>query len=80
MTDSKIDEIQDILTEVDTLLRERLKTLGVRISHVLLAMTPDGAGIVRSNVGSDALGLMADLLMDIVDEAVTSRPKNEPLN
>lgn len=46
---SQISQIQDILTEVDGLLRERLAAAGIR--HVLLAIAPDGAGVVRSNIG-----------------------------
>lgn len=80
MTYSKINEIQDILTDVDTLLRTKLAALGVEIHHVLLAITPDGAGMVRSNVGPEALADMAQLLGEIADEAVASRPSKEPLN
>jgi hypothetical protein len=35
MTDSKILEIPDILSEVDTLLRDRPATTGVKIVHVM---------------------------------------------
>jgi hypothetical protein len=50
MSDDKIREIQNILTEVDTLLRERLAALGVESEHVLLATLPSGEGAIRSNV------------------------------
>jgi hypothetical protein len=80
MSDSKITEIQDILTEVDELLRERLKEAGLTIGHVLLAITPDGAGVVRSNVGPAELGDMAELLAEIADGAAVQRPDDEPLN
>lgn len=80
MSDSKIPEIQEILSEVDGLLRERLQSLGVEIHHVLLATTPNGAGVVRSNVGPDVLGDLAEMLMDIAEKAAASRPRNEPLN
>ncbi|HQS18819.1 hypothetical protein [Reyranella sp.] len=80
MSDSKTREIEEILTEVDTLLRERLKALGVESHHVLLATMPDGAGVVRSNVGPEVLSNMAEMLMDIADEAIKSRPNNAPLN
>jgi hypothetical protein len=80
MSDSQIRDIQDILTEVDTLQRQRLKGLGVESQHVLLATMPDGAGVIRSNVGPEVLSNMAEMLMDIADEAIKSRPRNEPLN
>ncbi|MGQ3300957.1 hypothetical protein [Reyranella sp.] len=79
MIDSKIREIQEVLTEVDTLLRERLKALGVESQHVLLAALPNSAGVIRSNVVPQVLSNMAEMLMDIADEAIKSRPK-PPLN
>lgn len=80
MTDSNVAIVQSILNDVDHVLRERLKGVGLELHHVILAVTPDGAGIVRSNVGPEALTDMAYLLAGIADQAVTSRPDNEPLN
>ena len=80
MTDSRISEIQGILTEVDGLLRARLAAAGLTIGHVLLAIAPGGAGVVRSNVGPGEMGDMAELLADIADGAALQRPDNEPLN
>lgn len=80
MPDSKIREIQAILTEVDDLLRERLAAAGLAIGHVLLAIAPDGAGVVRSNIGPAEMGDMAELLAEIADGAGLQRPENEPLN
>lgn len=80
MTNSKINEIQEILTEADGELRLKLKALGVKISHVLLAISPNGAGIVRSNVGSEDLREMAELLADAADQAEQKRLEHEPLN
>ncbi len=77
---ANITEIQNILTEVDTILRDRLKALGVDIAHVILAVSPEGVGVLRSNVGEDELGDMADLLAEIADGSATQRPDNEPLN
>ncbi|WP_425065142.1 hypothetical protein [Reyranella sp.] len=80
MSYSKIIEIQEILSEVDALLRERLKAAGIDIGHVLLAIAPDGAGVVRSNVGPAGLGDMAELLAEIANGAAVRRPDTEPLN
>lgn len=80
MSDSQIRQIQDILTEVDELLRERLKEAGLTIGHVLLAVAPDGAGVVRSNLGPAEMGDMAELLAEIADGAAVQRPDDEPLN
>ena len=80
MSDSNIPETQKMLADIDTQLRERLKALGVESEHVLLAMLSNGAGVIRSNVGTEVLGNMAEMLMDIADEAIRGRPRNEPLN
>lgn len=80
MSDSRIPEIQAILTEVDGLLRERLTAAGIEIGHVLLAIAPDGAGVVRSNIAPAEMGDMAEMLADIADCAAVQRPDNEPLN
>lgn len=79
MTDSKINEIQDIVADVDEHLRQRLK-LDVQVDHVILAIAPDGAGIVGSNVGPAGLSDMAELLAEIADETAKTRRDNEPLN
>jgi len=80
MTDSKITEIQDILTEVDAILRERLAAIGLNIPHLMLAIAPDGAGVVRSNVGPPGLADLAEFLAEIVIQAASGKPDNEPLN
>lgn len=76
---SQISEIQDILTEVDGLLRKRLAAAGITIGHVLLAIVPDGAGVVRRNIGPAELGDMAELLAEIADGAAVQRPNDEAL-
>lgn len=80
MSDSKITEIQAIHNEVDAILRKRLAPLGVNVGHVLLAVLPDGVGIVRSNVGPAERGDMAELLAEIADASARERPAEEPHN
>lgn len=80
MSESKITEIQAILSEVDEILRERLEPLGLDIDHVILAVSPEGAGILRSNVGPPQLGEMGELLAEIAEGSAIERPENEPLN
>jgi hypothetical protein len=80
MSDSQISEIQDILTEVDTLLRKRMASIGLEIPHILLAITPDGAGVVRSSVGPEGLADMAEMLAAIAIAAAARKPDDEPLN
>jgi hypothetical protein len=47
----------------------RLQKAGLDIGHVLLAIAPNGAGVVRSNVGPAELGDMADLPTEIASSA-----------
>lgn len=80
MSDSQIREIQIILNEVHELLRERLNAAGLAIGHVVLAIAPDGAGVVRSNVGPAQMADMAELLAEIADGVAVKRPDGKPLN
>ncbi len=52
----------------------------IDIPHVMLAIAPDGAGLVRSNIGPAELGDMAELLAEIADGAAVRRPDDEALN
>jgi hypothetical protein len=47
--------IEKILSDADALIRRRMKALGIEAHHVILAIAPDGTGIIRSNVGPDGL-------------------------
>jgi hypothetical protein len=61
--------IEKILSDADALIRRRMKALGVEAHHVILAVAPDGAGIIRSNIGPDGLGEISAMLKDIADQA-----------
>ena len=79
--DSQIADIQAILSDVDSILRERLAAaVDLKIPHVTVAIAPDGAGVVHSNVGPEGLADMAELLAAIAIEAAARKPDNEPLN
>ena len=67
-------QIQDILTDVDRMLRERLAAAGFEIPHAIVAIMADGAGVVRSNVGPAQLRDMGDLLTDLAKSAAMRRP------
>jgi hypothetical protein len=69
MAKDPIRSIENILVEADALIRLRLKAIGLEAHHVILAVRPDGTGIVRSNVGPGGLTEMADMLTDIADQA-----------
>jgi hypothetical protein len=66
--------IEKILGDADALIRRRMKALGVECHHVILAVAPDGAGLIRSNVGPDGLGEMSIMLKEIAEQ--TAAPTN----
>jgi hypothetical protein len=59
--------IEKILSDADALIRRRVKALGIEAQHVILAVAPDGTGIIRSNIGPD--GEMSALLKEIAEQA-----------
>ena len=61
--------IEKILSDADALIRRRMKALGIEAHHVILAIAPDGAGIIRSNIGPDGLSQMATLLKETAEQA-----------
>lgn len=67
MVNVSVAEIEAVLTEVDTLLRRRLRRLTPQVDHLILAVAPDGAGMIRSNCTPESLRELADLLVSIAD-------------
>ena len=63
--------IEKILSDADALIRRRMKALGIEAHHVILAIAPDGTGIIRSNVGPDGLGEMSALLKETAEQAAS---------
>ena len=61
--------IEKVLSDADALIRRRMKALGLEVHHVILAVAPDGAGIIRSNIGPDGLGEMSVMLKEIAKQA-----------
>ena len=64
-----VPALERILTEAEDLLRLGLERhqLG-EIDHVILALTPGGDAVIRSNCEPAALRAMALLLTEIADE------------
>ena len=52
----------------------------IEIARVILALGPDGAGVLRSNAGEEELCDMAELLAEIADGAAFQPADSEPLN
>jgi hypothetical protein len=60
--------LEQILGEADDLTRRRLKDNELEAPHVVLAVTPDGQLVLRSNVSPDVLRSFADDLKNVADE------------
>jgi hypothetical protein len=69
MAKDPVRSIEKILGDADALIRRRLKTAGLEAQHVILAVRPDGLGIIRSNVAPGGLTEMAEMLKDIAGQA-----------
>jgi len=69
MAKNPVRTIEKILGDADALIRRRLKAAGLEAQHVILAMQPDGTGIIRSNVAPGRLTEMAEMLKDIAEQA-----------
>jgi hypothetical protein len=67
-------KLEHILTEADDLIRRRLTESGLEVMHVILAMTQDGLGIVRTNVGPELLRSMGEELVDVSGRIEPPRP------
>ena len=60
--------LQNVLAEADVLVRLRLKEIGVEVPHLVVAVTPDGEVVLRSNVSPDVLRSLGEDLKNIADE------------
>jgi hypothetical protein len=60
--------LQEILGEADALIRQRLHDRGLELSHLVIAVTPDGQVVLRSNVSADVLRSFGEDLKNIADE------------
>jgi hypothetical protein len=67
-------KLEQILTEADDLIRRRLEENGLEVMHVTLAITRDGMGVVRTNVGPDLLRSMGEELVNLSSRIAPPRP------
>lgn len=76
MTD-QLDALQALLTDIDELLCEKLKKLGLGDTpFVLVAVSPDNQMIVRGNLDPIALKMLSEDLGEAADEAA-KMPAND---
>jgi hypothetical protein len=71
-----VAKLEQILTEADALIRRRLKESGLEVMHVTLAITQDGLGVVRTNVGPELLRSMGEELVDLSGQMKPPNPSD----
>jgi hypothetical protein len=64
--------LESVLAEADVLVRLRLKEIGLEVPHLVVAVTPDGEVVLRSNVSPDVLRSFGEDLKNIADELEAS--------
>ena len=60
--------LEEIISEADALIRQRLKDRGLELPHFVIAVTPVGEVILRSNVSPDVLRTFGEDLKNVADE------------
>ena len=60
--------LESVLAEADVLVRLRLKEIGLEVPHLVVAVTPNGEVVLRSNVSSDVFRSFGEDLKNIADE------------
>jgi len=63
-----VQVLEEVLGEADALIRHRLKQRGIEFPHLVVAVTPDGQAILRSNVSPAALRSFGEDLIGVADE------------
>ena len=66
--------LEKVLAEADVLVRLRLKEIGLEVPHLVVAVTPDGEVVLRSNVSPDVLRSFGEDLKNIADELEVPKP------
>ena len=68
------DKLEQIFTEADALIRQRLADSGLEVMHVTMAITQDGISVVRTNVGPELLKSMGEELVDLSGQMEPPNP------
>jgi hypothetical protein len=69
-------KLEQIMTEADDLIRQRLEESGLEVMHVNLAITQDGMGVLRTNVGPELLRSMGEELVDLSGRIEPPKPSD----
>ena len=62
--------LEQVLGEADALIRRRLEEADLELPHLVMAVTPDGKLVLRSNVSADVLRSFGDSLKEVADELI----------
>ena len=62
--------LEEILGKADGLIRQRLNERGLELPHLVIAVTPDGQVVLRSNVSPDVLRSFGEDLKNVADELI----------
>lgn len=61
-------DIEKVLAEADAIIRVRLKEMGIEVPHLVIAATPEGEVVLRSNISADVMRSFGEDLQKIADE------------
>jgi hypothetical protein len=64
--------LEEVLGEADALIRRRLQERSLTVPHLVIAVTPDGEVVLRSNVSADVLRSFGEDLINVADELEAS--------
>ena len=67
MTDP-VKILEEVLDEADALIRQRLEEHSLDVPHLVVAVTPDGDVVLRSNVSADGLRSFGHDLIIVADD------------
>ena len=70
--------LEKVLTEADAVIRVRLKEIGLEVPHLVIAATPNGEVVPRSNVSPDVLRSFGEDLKNIADELEAPPAPDDP--
>jgi hypothetical protein len=60
--------LEEILGEADALIRRRLEERQLEVPPLVVAVTPDGQVVLRSNVSPDVVRSFGEDLINVADE------------
>jgi hypothetical protein len=66
--------LEEVLGEADALIRRLLADRQLEVPHLVIAVTPDGQVVLRSNVSPDVLRSFGKDLIDVADN-LTAPPE-----